>query len=278
MKNNFAAIQLVLPVAFFFTYIQALKAQDSSDKKNAFALWQSQEITIDGSDKEWQQSHSFIDNKADIEYYFSNNDSSFYVCLKVKDELTKTKILNAGLVLSVNREGKKKQKCSILFPIKNDEIQVPQGPIQDLKTMQMLALINAKKYQIDGFDNGDGLYATNETNAAGIRITIGFNDSSELIYEAEIPFAAFYKKAQLSTEDAGKPVAVCITVNGLSKPSMPTDGAPGGGFPPPPSGGAPPQSGALRTPPGGGINGGFEQMNRLFQSTKTWKIIWLAKK
>ncbi len=138
-----------------------------------------------------------------------------------------------------------------------------------------------KAYQLDGFENGNGTYTTNEANAAGVRVRIGFNDSDQLIYEAAIPFAAFYKKSQLTAEDAAKPIAVCFTINGLSKPTMDANGAPpgGGGFPPPPGGGGPPRGSTPARASGSNSSAGdFEQMERLFQSTKTWKFVAPAKK
>ncbi len=152
MKPNTASKRLLLPAIVLLIFINNSKGQNPSDSKNAFALWQEKVVTIDGLDNDWQQSLPFTDNKTGIQYSITNGDSMLYIFVKAKDNFTKTKILNAGFAVSLNREGKKKQSCSILFPIKNDEMQQPpQGGLSDLKTMQMVALFNAKSLSTGWF-------------------------------------------------------------------------------------------------------------------------------
>src|ERR1700741_2904487 len=84
--------------AFFCLWlVSQINAQDT-------ASWLGEEITMDGLLAEWQETELKKDNEAGYFYCISNDTSILYIGLLLKDEILKTKFLNAGFSIFMNSE------------------------------------------------------------------------------------------------------------------------------------------------------------------------------
>ena len=261
-------IQLIEFCVIILGYCSAVKAQDNTDTKK-MAVRQLQPLIIDGKENDWPPVLPYEDEQAGISYSISNNDSVLYICLKPKNDITQAKILIAGLTIYFNPDEKKRQRTSLMFPQKSGD-NVAQS--NDLKTMEMLAMMNANEYTSNGFSKANGTYAKDQKNDAGISVMIGVNEKGELIYETAIPFAAFYTKQKIGLGDCNKPIAVGIFINAISRP----DSSPGLGVPGPSNARTNRKdlenifSANSKTRPG------KKEMQQLYENSKTWKVINLA--
>lgn len=273
----FTITRQLLSSIFCLLLITSNAQQSNSSNENASSRWLDKKIVVDGKAAEWIVSDFINDDKAGFSYHISNDSSFLYICLIIKDEMNKTKMLNAGFSIYLNNEGKKKKSYAIDYPLRDEENNLANNPekMRDLKSMRFISFLHTRNFQLSGFKKTNGLFAVDAANDAGISISIGFDDSGEMIYETSIPFTSINMKPfALQTNDESN-IAVCFSINALSKPT---------GQPPPQVVGGVsgnPQSAGKRFSNSNvpsGAPSGFGQMDMLFQSSKTWKVISLAKK
>src|SRR5580658_13617 len=63
--------------------------------------WQATPITIDGDSKDWPSPYPNFDSKAKIAYATSNDKQFLYITMQTGDEMTQTKILKQGMIVSI---------------------------------------------------------------------------------------------------------------------------------------------------------------------------------
>ncbi|MES1216677.1 MAG: hypothetical protein ABUT20_14270 [Bacteroidota bacterium] len=175
----------------------------------------------------------------------------------------------------LNSEGKKKKSYAIDFPLPDDEHSIANNPegLRDLKSLRLINFLHVRAYQLSGLKKGNGLYNIGNTNEAGIKVSLDLVDSGAMIYETIIPFSSILKKQLALLSDDESNIAVCFSINGATKPVNLPASAPIGAV-----SGNPQLAGkrftnnnipATQPSPG--------QIEKLFQNSKTWKIISLAK-
>ena len=262
--------------AFFclWTVLQ-INAQDTS-------RWCDRIITMDGLPSEWEQTDFRKDDKGEYDYCISNDTSTLYFGLLLKDEISKTKFLNAGFSIFMNSEGKEKRSLDINFPLPDAEYDLTSDPrrLMDIKSIQLMGLLHSKQYQLSGFKDGNGKQNISDENKAGIQIALGLTDSGFLFYEVSIPFTAIFKKMNSFNEIDQNNIAVCFLFNAIKKPSQSANN----GVPPTPVSGRSVRTNQTTSDnnsfPGNSNNNSqknFGKMEKLFQSSKTWRIVNLAK-
>ena len=263
--------------AFFCFLLIGLNAQENnSSNENGSSQWLNKKIDVDGKIIEWDQSDLINDPKAGLSYIIANDTSVLYIGLVIKDEIIKAKFLNAGFSIFLNNEGKKKRSYSIDFPLQDEEHSIANNPesLRDLKSLMLINFLHARTYQLIGFKQGSGVHNIDKSNDAGIKVSIDLADSGAIVYETIIPFSSILKKQPSSQANDENNLAVCFSFNAATRPvTLPvqTTGGVSGN----------PQSAGRRftnsntpnvPPPSSG------QIEKLFQSSKTWKVISLAKK
>lgn len=258
-----------------WTFLQ-IQAQDT-------ASWLNKPITMDGLPSEWQQSDLKKDDKVGYHYRISNDSSILYIGLLLKDEILKAKFLNAGFSIFLNGEGKEKRSFNIDFPLPDAEYDLSGDPrrLMDLKGIQLMGMLHAKQYDLSGFKDGNGKQNISDENKAGIQLALGLTDSSFLFYEVKIPLTAIFKKMNSFSEISQQNIAVCFLFNAITRPTGQTAN---NGVPPTPvsgRGGRGSQSRleSINSPASGNskTERNFGQMEKLFQGSKTWKTVSLAK-
>lgn len=251
-------------------------------------------IRADGRNAEWNDSFQALNKRTNIYYTMANDDNNLYVAIKSTEASNNTKILAGGITLSINPDGKKKEKESITltYPVVNRANMrtgggggqgaggrrtmmmgtvmgsASGGQVSKLQRDSMMAemqkkqLAQVKEIRINGFKN------TKDTlisiyNEYGIKAVANITKDNALFYEIAIPLSAL----GLSKDSAAE-FAYNIKLNGLQMPGF--DGGGGGGGP---RGGG----GGNFGPRGGGGGGNFD-FQALISPTDFWGKYTLAKK
>ncbi len=262
--------------------------------------WQATPIIIDGDSKDWPSPYPNFDAKAKIAYATSNDKQNLYITMETGDEMTQTKILKQGMVVSIDTGGGKNIEFHINYPLPNDneDIDIPKNEggrkQQDGETMFSGRQIHMKlekmtksanQFSIEGFINCNGGYMVSQTAPCGISVTARIDEYKELVWEAVVPFKAIYNKNTITSEDANKPISVCFAIKGFKQPG--TKGTDNGGNSGGNSGGMGNSGmggrgggGGGRGGKGGGKGGGTTEnpMQHLYESTKTWKYFSIVYK
>lgn len=204
-------------------------------------------VKIDGKNFEWQDANFSVNKRTNFAYIMSNDDKNLYLVIKSTDVPNNMKILAGGITLSINPDGKKKEKESITltYPIIQRASRGGQGGNRGqfraigmamgggggqpntkqrdsiMAAMQKTQLAQAKEIKIKGFKN------TTDTlisiyNEFGIKAFANIEKDNSFFYEIGIPLEALGISA-----DSPKEFAYNIKVNGLQLPGL--DGGFGGG-------------------------------------------------
>lgn len=208
----------LLAVCLLFHCSLTLSAQDAVSAKNDLRF-QAIPLTIDGRENDWRTELLVKDEETGISYAVTNNDSVFFIAIISQDDIAQTKMLRAGFSVFIDAGGKKKQSASLQFPLPVEDDRFPPASSHDLKAMETIGFMNARQYRLSGFEKGNGTFNIDQVSDSRIQVKIAFNEKGLLVYEAAIPFSAFYKKEKLAAEDNDKPVAVGFFINSLSRPA-----------------------------------------------------------
>ena len=141
---------------------------------------------------------------------------------------------------------------------------------------------NLDAYSLQGFKACNLEFPLLERDSCGIIVRLAIDDDNELVWEAVVPFKAFYYKKEISKLDKGHPMSICFETTGSKKPAGQSSGSHGGG-----GGGFRPSMGmgGMRMGMGGGgMHGGHggsqtqadNEMESLYKSTKTYKVFGIA--
>ena len=263
--------------------------------------WQTEPITIDGSNKDWPSPYPDYDAKAQLGYAVSNDKYNLYITVETGDPATQLKIMRSGLSVWIDKTGEKEETTAINFPIpsereegsKEDKQKPAGGQWQssspDKQRMELedkvsMALQQANEFSLQGFKACNLQYPLMEKDSCGVMVRMAIDADHELIWEAVIPFRSFYSKRELDRRDKGKPMSICIETVGMKRPPGQSGGqhSNGGGMRP---GigiggmgmGVQMGGGGMRRGNGTGNQGGAtNMMEPAYKSTVTWKKFGLA--
>src|SRR5471030_2029487 len=73
-------------------------------------------VIIDGNAKEWGDNMSYTDTKTKISYILSNDKENLYLVVKTKDATQISSMLGAGISLSIDTKGRKKNTYVVTYP------------------------------------------------------------------------------------------------------------------------------------------------------------------
>jgi len=206
--------------------------------------WQSTPVIADGDPSEWRIPLRFYDSDTKLNYTLSNDDEKIYLCVRIVDELAQKKVMRNGLNIWFDTLAKKNKQCGILYPVPDkgaDEYQTDggsgdgshhhgggkHGGGDDADAAKRKFLRQANQMQLIGFKKGIPDYLAPE-NEYGINVNINWDKNNIMIYEAVIPFKAFYKPA-LVAKDSLKSFDFSMTIHGFSAPEKKDDGGNSGG-------------------------------------------------
>ncbi|MEI6677011.1 MAG: hypothetical protein WCL21_00305 [Mariniphaga sp.] len=192
--------------------------------------WKTEDITIDGNDKEWTKPLNFYDDKSGLFFAISNDNDRLYFAFSLKDEMKMRKLMNAGWSVELSsKEKRKKFDVSLIFPAinlmgmenkkpgSNFERKVPGNPF--IKAYQMqFSTVEAK-----GFQSGSTEISLN--NPDGVDVVVGADSAQHLVFEIAIPLNELLSKGSMCLNEL---IVLNVTVNALDRPSAGVgEGSPG---------------------------------------------------
>jgi hypothetical protein len=229
MKKAYPAFVLALAA-------QLLTAHHSSAQSTKNSLQAPPaNINVDGDLKEWGDSLRYYNEEKRLNYALANDKDYLYAAIRVSDRLDKMKVLNAGITLTIDPKGKKKDSFILTFPLaapgekpefpkpKDDNGEITQADRDELMRERITKL---RYIKVVGFkDIEDEMITT--SNTYGIKTAINYDANGDLVYEAAIPLSFFH-----AGSDAFKSEwAFNFKINGFQRPAGGGAGeGDGGGF------------------------------------------------
>lgn len=196
------------------------------------SLWRDSVITVDGNATDWDLPFRFFDSKSKLQYEVVNDDKYIYVSVRTSDDKAQMKIMRAGMDLTFDVSGKKKEVCTVHFPLKNEprldmnpdpndmDQQVVEKP--DVKKMKLDWVSSEKEVRTQGFKNVPAsFYSEADSGKYGIQAAVNWDRNDVMTYELKVPFSAFYKEV-LTATDTVKPITIGIKANAMDLPMIPT--------------------------------------------------------
>jgi hypothetical protein len=282
MKKLIALIVLLLPFLNIFAQEGKLKSVQG------ISLWVPANVKVDGNLKEWDDTFQAYNKTTKLFYSVSNDDKYIYLVVKSIDIPNNAKIIAGGITLTINTEGKKKDKgaYSLTFPVIEKAtrqrgaggrggIGRQPGVAPDSATIaaqHKKTVESSKEIKVSGFkDITDTLISI--YNEYSIKAAIGYDAIGNYDYEAAIPLKLLNVSA-----DSPKEIAYNIKINGLQMPAGfggfgGADGG-GGGF----GGGGRGGAGGGGNRGGGNITPGGRNDPEMYSPTDFWGRYILAKK
>jgi hypothetical protein len=212
-------------------------AQPASTDKGS-ALWLSQPLTIDGSDKDWPAPLRYSVKEENVRYDIANDGQNLYVLVATKNQQEQQKMIQGGMSVWVNTKADKSNgdAVGIGYPLDAhsdpDQNLMAQAQPQRYQNNKPVALEDKKLYALYGFNKDSTIqdYTYGDSNSVGVVMRMDYNNSGELIYEASIPLKALYPQYNTSSSYASRSIAVGIFIGGLPPSTrLPRQG--GGGSP-----------------------------------------------
>jgi len=285
LNMNKEFFKITIAVLGLASFTQTVNAQKVTELQEVSIL-APHAIKIDGKNFEWNAADFSVNKRTSISYIMANDEKNLYLVIKSTDVQNNMKILAGGITLSVNADGKKKEKESITltYPVINRANmrggaggarriggfgggfggggggQQPNAAQRDsaMAAMQKTQLAQAKEIKIKGFKN------TTDTlvsiyNEYSIKAFANIEKDNAFFYELQIPLESLGITAD-------KEFAYNIKLNGLQLPGL--DGPGGGGFGG--GGGRGPGGGGGRGPGGGGGGRGGFDFQAMISPTDFW--------
>ncbi len=242
-----------------------------------------QNIAIDGSVKEWGDSLRYYNAEKHINYALANDKDNLYMAVRINDRSEQTRILKAGITLSINTKGKKKETYSITFPLNPNgtaptfnmrQDDNPDVTDQDRNDLMEAMLTTLRGIKVEGFTDIEGNMIT-ISNTYGIQTAVKYDNKGYLICEAEIPLKLLHADNSSKNEWAFN-----LKINGITRPT-PSQGEgqdSGGGHGGRGGGGRGGHGGGGGRGGRGGAGGtNSTEHSELFKSEDFWEKYYLAK-
>lgn len=276
-------------------YIITVNAKAQATKQGQNLLPPPSAIIIDGNLNDWGDSLRYHNEERNLSYTLANDNDNLYAVIRISDRLEQARVLNAGITLSIDTRGKKKETFKITFPLRDpgypqvpdskrpdDNGEITKADRDELMRERITSLRNIK---VEGFKDIDYDMITT-SNTYGFKAAINYDAEGNLVYETAIPLKFFHADNTAKSEWAFN-----FKINGMQKPTMNANsgdakgGRGGGGM----NGGRGGMSGG-----GGGMGGrggrgghgggmgrgntdGSTDRSEMFKSVDFWGKFYLAK-
>jgi hypothetical protein len=235
-------------------------------------------IIVDGDLKDWGDSLRYLNADNHIDYSLANDKDNLYMAIRINDYSEQIMILNAGLTLSIDTHGGKKERFSITFPVGEEGgltgFGIPKkgnadSVKEDRDELVEARLTKLRGIKVVGFADIEGSQITT-SNTYGIQTAIDYDKDGNLVLEAAVPLKFFHADDLAKNE-----WAFDFKINAISSASQNNDADQGN------SGGRGGRGGGGRGGRGGGRGGQHsgQQANRSVMSKPIdfWEKFYLAK-
>jgi len=184
-------LQPILFLAALFAVIGAIVYASTPERAST---WRDRDIRVDGSDEEWRGEELPVKGE-----HFSlgvvNDGEWLYLCLPTKDPGTRTQIAGMGLVVWIDREGSKKRRFGIHFPVPNPPgaARVRRPPMPDAGEGRGTPPPEGENAQVPG-QHEIGILGPGKNDAqlvpidraGGIEARVGLHEDLT-VYELKVP-------------------------------------------------------------------------------------------
>ena len=186
-------------------------------------------IVIDGGLKDWGDSLRYYNKDKQLNYALANDQDNLYMAIRINDRSEQIRVLRAGLTLSIDTRGKKKETFTMTFPVGDqsaqgmaENIQDLQGGSNDVKQEDREELMKAKltklrEIKVTGFKDIESETMTT-SNTYGFKVAIDYDKDGNLVYEAAIPLKFFHADDLSKNEWAFN-----FKINGITRPGQDKD-------------------------------------------------------
>ena len=230
-----------------FLALIALTFSLSAQSDVSRSRWKTQDIRVDGNDKEWGKPLNFYDSGSGLLYAISNDDQNLYMVFSVNDQMKMRKLIRSGWTIELSsKEKKRKFKSTLSFPgvqLMGKNFQRGNNEMENRAEGNLMI----KDYEsqipdltLKGFLSGQSELKLNDRK--DIQVAIGADSEQNLIYEMAIPLKDLMTEKLVKKD---KLITLNVNVNAMTKPGG-GGGSYGGGR----SGGGGGRMG------GGGMSGG----------------------
>lgn len=182
--------------------LSANAANITSNNKN--------KVVVDGNAKEWTNPLPYFDKTTTIRFDVSNDAKKLNFIIRVDDLELQRGIMQNGMEIWINKDGKKNQNTGIIYPC-------PTAP----KYSETGEEIKNEVFLIDSL-NLKGFFLENGKQPirnCEVRVAIAKGENNSLIYEVSIPFTAFWKE-QLEKVDTKKKFNIGFILKAKELPGM----------------------------------------------------------
>ncbi|HEX3386667.1 MAG TPA: hypothetical protein VHS53_15815 [Mucilaginibacter sp.] len=179
-------------------------------------------ITVDGDLKDWGDSLRYYNEDKKLYYSLANTKDTLYMAIRINDRSEQTRILHAGLTLSIDPKGRKKETFTVTFPLsatnantyKALAMQEDTGKFtEDARDEEMKAkLTKLSQVKVTGFKDVESDMITT-SNTYGFKNAIDFDKDGNMVYELAIPLALFHAEDPYKNEWAFN-----FKINGITRP------------------------------------------------------------
>ncbi len=160
------------------------------------------DVVIDGDLKEWGDSLRYYNEHQKLYYTLANDKENLYMAIRINDRSEQMRILGAGITLSIDTRGKKKETFSITFPVGGRPDMAPDHdhqsldgggspPPDDHDDRMKANLTKLRQIKVTGFKDVESELITT-SNTYGFKTAIDFDKDGNLVYEAAIPLKLFH--------------------------------------------------------------------------------------
>jgi YD repeat-containing protein len=208
-------------ISLLLITITAVTAANAQSKQNQNLLPPPANLVIDGNLNDWGDSLRYHNDEKNLSYSLANDHENLYAVMRINDRSEQARVLNAGITLSIDTRGKKKETFSMTFPLrypgtpapaftgmKDDGGEVTKEERDELMRERITSLRSIK---MTGFKDIEGDMITT-SNTYGIKTAIDYDDAGNLVYEAAIPLKFFH-----ADDIAKSEWAFNFKINGIQK-------------------------------------------------------------
>ena len=186
------------------------------------ARWKSNEITIDGNDREWKQPLNFYDDKTGLLFAICNDSRFVYFAFKSRNDQNMIKLMSAGWSLELSsKEKNRKFNTTILFPaVKMEGIRQKNPGSQFEKKMPGNPFVNAYRLQLQtvtlkGFQSNQNELKIKDQS--DFKIAVGADSLQSIVYEIAIPLKELMVENQIQLNEL---ITLNVNVNAMERPAI----------------------------------------------------------
>ena len=187
------------------------------------AKWMPQHVTVDGENTEWG-SLNFYDDQTQLNFGIANDSSNIYLCFQTATDAAQTKLMRAGMKVTLSTKGKDKREASIMFPlphnkqasaaaIPQDDSSTAEHAVFNKETFRQNYVAHHSTMQVSGFATLNGEVSIKDS---AIQAAVNWDSASNFICEIAISKKEFFGKNYTAAE-AMENIVLGVEVNGVPK-------------------------------------------------------------